>query len=275
MAVKSSDQITIVDVTDGYSVDLSIPSITVNGGTSGLASSQVVNVDITARQGATAIAPSIGTCTSSTNKVTTGTPTTSGTTVTLPITLGSGLAESGTVIIPVTVATGVVIEKTFTFSVAIAGEGGQSQYTWIRYATSSSGAGMTSTPTSETTYIGYAITTTNSAPTSASSYTWSKYVGDPGAPGSDGADSIMITIISSAGTVFKNSSGSTTLTAHVYVGGVEATIANNGTVTYDSKTLGSIYWYKNGTKVSSPSKTLSVSATEVNNTMNVIAQLEA
>lgn len=272
MAVKSSDQITIVDVTDGYSVDLSIPSITVNGGTSGLAASQIVNVDITARQGATAIAPSIGTCTSSTNKVTAGTPTTSGTTVTLPITLGSGLAESGTVKIPVTVATGIVIEKTFTFSVAIAGEGGQSQYTWIRYATNSSGSGMTTTPTSSTTYIGYAITTDNTAPSSASAYTWSKYVGDKG---DDGADSIAITIISSAGTVFKNSSGSTTLTAHVYVGGTEATVASNGTVTYDSETLGSIYWYKNGTQVASPSKTLSVSASEVNNTMNIIAQLEA
>lgn len=66
------------------------------------------------------------------------------------------------------------------------GEPGTSSYLWIRYAKDANGAGMATTPTSDTKYIGTATTTTATAPTSANAYKWSKYVGENGTPGANG-----------------------------------------------------------------------------------------
>lgn len=63
---------------------------------------------------------------------------------------------------------------------------GRSSYLWIRYATDKTGSNMTDIPSTDTKYIGTATTTTMSAPTSASAYTWAKYVGEDGVPGNDG-----------------------------------------------------------------------------------------
>ena len=63
---------------------------------------------------------------------------------------------------------------------------GVSSYLWIRYATDANGSGMTATPSNTTKYIGTASTTTSTAPTSASAYKWSKYVGENGAKGANG-----------------------------------------------------------------------------------------
>lgn len=63
---------------------------------------------------------------------------------------------------------------------------GVSSYLWIRYATDANGSGMTTTPLSTTKYIGTASTTTSTAPTAASAYKWSKYVGENGTPGENG-----------------------------------------------------------------------------------------
>lgn len=63
---------------------------------------------------------------------------------------------------------------------------GVSCYIWIRYATDSKGSGMTAVPSTSTTYIGTATTQTSKAPTSASAYTWVKYVGEDGVPGNNG-----------------------------------------------------------------------------------------
>lgn len=68
------------------------------------------------------------------------------------------------------------------------GNDGTSNYIWIRYATDLNGSDMVSTPSSSTTYIGTAITTSASAPTSPSEYVWSKYVGSDGIPGTNGID---------------------------------------------------------------------------------------
>ena len=78
-----------------------------------------------------------------------------------------------------------------------------------------------------------------------------------------------MTITSSAGTVFKNNSGSTVLTAHVFVGGVEQSITDAGVC----GSYGSVKWYK-GSVLASTSKTLTVSASDVTNTMTITAQLE-
>lgn len=63
---------------------------------------------------------------------------------------------------------------------------GVSSYLWIRYATDANGSGMTITPSNATKYIGTASTTASAAPTAASAYKWSKYVGENGTPGENG-----------------------------------------------------------------------------------------
>lgn len=95
--------------------------------------------------------------------------------------------------------------------------------------------------------------------------------GATGETGAPGADAITLTITSSAGTVFKNSTGSTVLTAHVFVGGIEQTITDAGVC----GSYGSIKWYKGtSTTAAATSKTLTVSASEVSTTMSITAQLE-
>lgn len=68
------------------------------------------------------------------------------------------------------------------------GEDGSSSYIHIRYSKTSDGSDMVTSPTSETKYIGVAITTSQTSPTDAGSYEWSKYVGENGIPGDKGAD---------------------------------------------------------------------------------------
>lgn len=58
------------------------------------------------------------------------------------------------------------------------GTNGTSYYTHIRYSANSDGSSMTSSPQTNTKYIGVYTGTSSTAPTTASSYTWSKYVGD-------------------------------------------------------------------------------------------------
>lgn len=98
------------------------------------------------------------------------------------------------------------------------------------------------------------------------------YKGTNGTNGTNGADAITLTITSSAGTVFKNSSGSTVLTAHVFKGGVEQTISDAGVV---ANSLGQIKWYKGSSTTSvATTKTVTVSANDVSNSVVYTCQLE-
>ena len=94
--------------------------------------------------------------------------------------------------------------------------------------------------------------------------------GAKGDTGAAGADAITMSITSSAGTIFKNTSVVTVLTAHVYKAGVEL----NAT---QIASLGTIKWYKDGstTALSTTGATLSISAGDVSNKATYIAQLEA
>jgi len=101
--------------------------------------------------------------------------------------------------------------------------------------------------------------------------------GKQGQQGNAGADAITVSITSSAGTVFKNNSGSTVLTAHVYKAGVEKTVnASTGVV---ESSLGTIKWYKGeGTQPSGWPKaagTLTVSASDVDNVQAYTCKLES
>lgn len=95
--------------------------------------------------------------------------------------------------------------------------------------------------------------------------------GNTGAKGEDGAAAITLSITSSNGTVFKNNTGSTELTAHVYVAGIEQTITAAGVC----GTLGSIKWYKSGsTAVVATAKSITVSAGDVSSAVVYTCQLE-
>ena len=93
--------------------------------------------------------------------------------------------------------------------------------------------------------------------------------GPKGDKGATGADAIIISITSSSGTIFKNNSGTTILTAHVYKGGVEQAINTNGVC----GSLGTVKWYK-GTSLISAASAINVSAADVNNTQIYTCQLE-
>ena len=96
--------------------------------------------------------------------------------------------------------------------------------------------------------------------------------GATGATGAAGKDAITLSITSSNGTVFKNNSGTTVLTAHVFQGGVEQTITEAGVC----GSLGSIKWYKGGsTTVIATSKSLTVAAKDVTNSVAYTCQLES
>lgn len=75
-------------------------------------------------------------------------------------------------------------------------------------------------------------------------------------------------ITSSAGTIFKNTAIATTLTAHVYKGGVEVTGSNLAA-------LGTIKWYKDGgTPSVATGATYTIGAGDVSNKATFSAQLE-
>ena len=99
-----------------------------------------------------------------------------------------------------------------------------------------------------------------------------------GDTGDDGADAITVSVTSSNGTVFKNNSGSTVLTAEVYQGGVKKTVnASTGVV---DGSLGTIKWYKGPASSTQPSGfpkaagTLTVQASDVANIQAYTCQLE-
>lgn len=99
-------------------------------------------------------------------------------------------------------------------------------------------------------------------------HTESYSVSYKGTNGIDGQDAITMAIASSGGTIFKNTAIATTLTAHVYKGGVEVTgsaLAN----------LGTIKWYKDGGPTSvATGSTFTISAGDVSNKATFSAQLE-
>lgn len=70
----------------------------------------------------------------------------------------------------------------------VQGSAGASLYTWVKYATSSAGAGMSDSPTGKS-YIGFAYNKTSATEsTNASDYVWSKIEGEQGVAGTNGID---------------------------------------------------------------------------------------
>ena len=99
-------------------------------------------------------------------------------------------------------------------------------------------------------------------------HTESYSVSYKGTNGVNGKDAITMAITSSGGTIFKNTAIATTLTAHVYKGGVEVT----GSAL---PSLGTIKWYKDGgTTAVATGSTYTIGAGDVSNKATFSAQLE-
>lgn len=346
MAIKSSDQITIVDVTDAYSVMLTSEAYTFVGGISGAAAgltceteavafcgtNQCTSVSVDAKN---IICPT-GISASVTNSGTAK--------VKITFTTTATVSDACEATIPV-VADGITVNKKFSFAVAKAGQNGTSvtvkstsvtyqvgtsgtnkptgtwgttvptvedgQYLWTKtivqysdgksteaYSVSYNGTnGSNGTSVSiASTAVEYQVSDSGTtAPTgswstsvpsvpegkflwtrttvvySNNSSTISFSVSYKGTNGTNGQDAITLTITSSNGTVFKNNSGSTVLTAHVWKGSIEQNITDAGVC----GSLGTIKWYKgSSTTAVATSKTYEVKASAVLNSEVYTCQLE-
>ena len=93
--------------------------------------------------------------------------------------------------------------------------------------------------------------------------------GESGSKGDPGSDAITVVITTSSGSIFKDSSESTVLTAHVYMGGAEVSGP-------DLAALGTIKWYKdNGSSAVGTGITITVNASAVMSKAVYEARLEA
>ncbi len=348
MAVKASNQITLIDLTDGYSIVMTNESHTFLGTTNSVSGTQTTTSTIQAMCGGKIVNCSVGTVSAPTglSVVSDGKKPSP----TLTITATSALTKSGSLIFPVTIdGADVSISKTFSYSIAFAGQSGTSvtirntevkyqasvsgtvtpagqwldsipelvpgQYLWTRtivtysdgksttaYSVSrngtngsdgNNGTSITITNTEVTYQIGVSGTekptgswSTTIPSTNPGQFLWTKTVvtysdgksttsysvsrnGSNGQNGIDGQDALSMVIISSNGTIFKNTDIATTLSAHVYKGGVEVVGA-------ELNKLGTIKWYLEGKPVETnpAGSTLTISPGDVSNSANYMAQLE-
>lgn len=278
MAIKAVNQIDVIDLTDGYSVVLTNDNYTFLGTTNAVNGTQTTTTQVMALCGSEQVPCTVGTitCPTGISAVSDGkTPM-----PTITITATSALTKSGTITIPIVVDGDITINKTFSYSIAFKGQTGQN------------GTSVTVSSTSVTYQVGTSGTTPPTGTWSPTvpnvengQYLWTKtvvnysdgkstesfsvsYKGTNGINGTNGKDAITMAITSSGGTIFKNTAIATTLTAHVYKGGVEVT----GTAL---SALGTIKWYKDGgTTAVATGSTYTIGAGDVSNKATFSAQLE-
>lgn len=104
-----------------------------------------------------------------------------------------------------------------------AGKDGKNVY--VKYAKDINGTGMTSTPTSETKYIG--TYTGTSEPTSASAYLWSRMTGETGEAGADGQNVFIKYAEDASGTGMSATPNDRTKYIGTYSGATEPTSASD------------------------------------------------
>lgn len=218
MAVKASNQKTLMDLTDGYSVILTNESYTFLGDTDSVASTQSTTCQIQALQGSNQVSCEVGEITTPTGLsiVSDGkTPI-----PTLTITATAALKQSGSVTIPVIIGD-ITINKLFSWSIAFRGQNGQDgtsvtvSSTSVTYQKSTSGTAIptgswsTSIPTVPSGQYLWTKTVVNySDGKSTTAYSVSRS-GTDGQDGSNGADGTSVTITSTEITYQKSSSGTT------------------------------------------------------------------
>lgn len=278
MAIKAVNQIDVIDLTDGYSVVLTNDNYTFLGTTTSVNGTQTTTTQVMALCGSEQVPCTVGTitCPTGISAVSDG----KSPMPTITVTATSALTKSGTITIPIVVDGDITINKTFSYSIAFKGQTGQN------------GTSVTVSSTSVTYQAGTSGTTpptgtwSTTVPSVANGqYLWTKtvvnysdgkhtesysvsYKGTNGTNGKDGLDAITMAITSSGGTIFKNTAIATTLTAHVYKGGVEVT----GSAL---SALGTIKWYKDGGTTSvATGATYTIGAGDITNKATFSAQLE-
>lgn len=215
MAVKASNQKTLMDLTDGYSVILTNDNYTFLGDTDSVSGTQSTTCQIQALQGANQVACDVGEITTPTGLsiVSDGkTPI-----PTLTITATAALKQSGSVTIPVVIGD-ITINKVFSWSIAFRGQDGQD---------GKDGDSVTVTSTSVTYQVGASGTTkptgqwdTSVPSVPAGQYLWTKTVVNysdgksteaysVSRSGTNGSDGTSVTITDTDITYQKSSNGIT------------------------------------------------------------------
>ena len=156
------------------------------------------------------------------------------------------------------------------------GENGKTSYLHIAYADSADGSkGFTTIISEGKLYIGQYTDFSIDDSNDYKKYNWTKIKGEQGNQGPQGEageDALTVAITSSNGSIFKNNTGATVLTAHVYKGAIEQPVDDSG----NCPGLGVIRWYKGDSKTpeSNGGKSLIVTANDVMNSVVYTAQLE-
>lgn len=218
MPVKASNQKTLMDLTDGYSVILTNDNYTFLGDTDSVSGTQSTTCQIQALQGASQVTCEVGEITTPTGLsiVSDGkTPI-----PTLTITATAALKQSGSVTIPVVIGD-ITINKVFSWAIAFRGQNGQNGQD------GEDGTSVTVSSTSVTYHVGTSGTTkptgqwsTSIPSVPAGRYLWTKTVVNysdgksteaysVSRSASDGQDGASVTITDTDITYQKSSNGTT------------------------------------------------------------------
>ena len=212
MAAKASSQVTLIDLTDGYSVIMTLDNYTFLGTTNSVSGTQSITSQIQAMRGAEVVPCSVGTIQAPTGLsiVSDG----KSPSPTLTITATSALTKSGSVVIPVKIGD-ITISKTFSYSIAFKGANGADgtsvtiKSTSVTYQVSASGTtvpsgtwleDIPSIPAGQ--YLWTKTVVTYSDNKSTTSYSVSR-------SGTDGSNGSSVTISNQAVTYQASSSGTT------------------------------------------------------------------
>ena len=234
MAIKSSDQISIVDLTDGYSVILTNDSYTFAGSTTA-ANAGSTTTTVVAMCGASQVAASVNLDDVVKPAGVTVTKDTNATQPTLTIAVANTVETGGTVDIPVQLDNGnITIHKLFTFQIAFRGQTGTAGTSTQWYT----GTTITGTSTAATVFsssgiasakVGDMYLNTSTQNTyrcttagNASTAKWVYVSNIRGATGGTGSGAVWytgtgITGTSTTATVFSNSGVSSTKAGDMYL----------------------------------------------------------
>lgn len=257
MAVKSSNQITLIDLTDAYSVILTNDNHTWIGDTDSVKNTQTTTTQVMALCGSEQVACTVGTISPPTgiSAVSDG----KSPAPTITITATSALTTGGSFNIPVVINGGITINKVFSWGIAFTGAKGTTG------ATGAAGKGISSTAiTYQAGTSGTAVPTgtwSTTIPTvSAGKYLWTKTVttytdsttstaysvGMMGATGSQGATGATGKGISSTAITYQKSSSGTTAPTGSWSGSVPSASAGEyiwtrTVITYSDNTTSTSY----------------------------------
>ena len=209
MPIKASNQVDLIDLTDGYSVILTSESYTFLGTTNSVDGTQTTTIKIMALRGAEQIACEVGDIATPTGISAVSDGKTPSPTIT--ITATSALKTSGSITIPVEIGD-IIINKIFSYSIAFKGEDGTSVTITNQSVTYQVGTSGTTAPTGN-------WTTTIPTP-GANQYLWTKtevtysdgkktIAYSVSRNPSNGADGTSVTVSSSSTTYQISTSGTT------------------------------------------------------------------